>query len=185
MIGVTTLLIINQPEEKYHTTYESLRCTFGWILPTSFRLCGPFLWPCWSREIHQPLAAIMCIMSRLSSPTRRGNHLDKMYKNIVQMPVRFSSWKRMMIYYTVVSIYTHCIYLMKTLFTVILILTWIVFVVSVLLMSPKGWLGLGIGWAAGSNEYGSKKSIESTLKKSALVAGILFCATALFLPYIQ
>lgn len=52
-------------------------------------------------------------------------------------------------------------------------------------MSPKGWLGLGIGWAAGSNEYGSKKSIESTLKKSALVAGILFCATALFLPYIQ
>lgn len=52
-------------------------------------------------------------------------------------------------------------------------------------MTPKGGLGLGIGGAAGSNEYGSKKSIESSLKKVALVAGILFCVTALFLPYIN
>ncbi len=74
---------------------------------------------------------------------------------------------------------------MKTLFIIALILTGIIFVVSVLLMSPKGWLWLGIGWAAGSNEYGSKKSIESTLKKTALIAGALFFVTALFLPYIK
>lgn len=74
---------------------------------------------------------------------------------------------------------------MKTLFVLALILSGIVFVISVLLMTPKGGLGLGIGGAAGSNEYGSKKSIESSLKKVALVAGILFCVTALFLPYIN
>ncbi len=74
---------------------------------------------------------------------------------------------------------------MKTLFTLALILTGIVFVISVLLMTPKGGLGLGIGWAAGTNEYGSKKSIETTLKKTALISGILFAATALFLPYIK
>jgi preprotein translocase subunit SecG len=74
---------------------------------------------------------------------------------------------------------------MKTLFIVALIVTWIAFVVSVLLMSPKWWLWLGIGWAAWSNEYGSKKSIESTLKKTALIAGGLFFVIALFLPYIK
>ncbi len=52
-------------------------------------------------------------------------------------------------------------------------------------MTPKGGLGLGIGGAAGSNEYGSKKSIETTLKKVALISAILFCVTALFLPYIK
>lgn len=52
-------------------------------------------------------------------------------------------------------------------------------------MSPKGGLGLGIGGATGSNEYGSKKSIESTLKRTALIAGVLFFVTALFLPYIK
>ena len=75
---------------------------------------------------------------------------------------------------------------MKTLFTVGLILVGIIFVISVLLMSPKGGLGLGIGWAStSSNEYGSKKSIESTLKKTALISWILFCVATLFLPYIK
>ena len=74
---------------------------------------------------------------------------------------------------------------MKTLFTLFLILTGIIFVISVMLMTPKGGLGLGIGWAAGSNEYWSKKSIEATLKKTALIAGILFGVCALFLPYIK
>ncbi|NOZ44832.1 MAG: hypothetical protein GXP45_06955 [bacterium] len=36
----------------------------------------------------------------------------------------------------------------------------IVFVTSVLLMSPKGGLGMGIGGAGNSGEYGSKKSLE-------------------------
>ena len=51
-------------------------------------------------------------------------------------------------------------------------------------MSPKGWLGFGIGGAGGSNEYGSKKSIEHTLKKVATVAGIIFIALAVAIPYV-
>jgi protein translocase SecG subunit len=75
---------------------------------------------------------------------------------------------------------------MKTLMTIVLLLAGIIFVVAVMLMSPKGGLGLGIGGSAtSSNEYGSKKSIEHTLKRTALIAGIIFCATALFLPYIN
>lgn len=74
---------------------------------------------------------------------------------------------------------------MKIIATVLLILSGIVFAISVLLMSPKGWLGLGIGGATGWGEYGSKKSIEGSLKKAALISGILFCLAALFLPYIK
>jgi protein translocase SecG subunit len=103
----------------------------------------------------------------------------------------FSSWKNEEIVYIGLSWHVSEFFtlliakLMKTLFTLLLILAGIVFVVAVMLMTPKGGLGLGIWWAAGSNEYGSKKSIEVTLKRTALVAGILFCICALFLPYIK
>ena len=50
-------------------------------------------------------------------------------------------------------------------------------------MSPKGWLGLGIGWMAGGNEYGSKKTLENKFKKAALVSGIIFLVVSLILPY--
>ncbi len=75
---------------------------------------------------------------------------------------------------------------MKTLLVVLLILSWIAFVVSVMLMSPKWGLGFGIGGAsASSNEYGSKKSIETSLKKVALISGIIFGTIVLFLPYVK
>ncbi len=74
---------------------------------------------------------------------------------------------------------------MKTVLIGLLFLSGILFVISVMLMSPKGGLGLGIGGVASSNEYGSKKSIESTLKKVALVTGIIFVAVVLYLPYVQ
>lgn len=55
---------------------------------------------------------------------------------------------------------------------------------SVLLMSPKGGLGLGIGGMSQSNnEYGSKKSIESKLKQVALVCACIFFVAAVVLPY--
>lgn len=72
---------------------------------------------------------------------------------------------------------------MRTLLIIVLIAAWIVFIGSVLLMSPKGWLGLGIGWMAGGNEYGSKKTLENKFKKVALISGILFLLVSLFLPY--
>ena len=77
-------------------------------------------------------------------------------------------------------------FLMKTILIGLLLLTGVIFVISVLLMSPKGGLGLGIGGASGgSNEYGSKKSIETTLKKVALVTSIIFVLIVLYLPYVK
>ncbi|MCX6825040.1 MAG: preprotein translocase subunit SecG [candidate division SR1 bacterium] len=72
---------------------------------------------------------------------------------------------------------------MRTLLIILLILAGIAFIGSVLLMSPKGGLGLGIGGMAGGNEYGSKKTLENKLKKVALVSGIIFLLASLILPY--
>jgi len=47
---------------------------------------------------------------------------------------------------------------------------------------------MGIGGAAGSiggNEYGSKKSMELTLKRVATVTAILFVGLCLFLPFVN
>jgi protein translocase SecG subunit len=68
---------------------------------------------------------------------------------------------------------------------IIFIIAGVVFSWSVLLMSPKWWLGFGIGGSMGwsSNEYGSKKSVETTLKKTAFYAAIVLVASSLFLPY--
>lgn len=72
---------------------------------------------------------------------------------------------------------------MRTLLIIVLIAAWIAFIGSVLLMSPKGGLGLWIGGMAGGNEYGSKKTLENKLKKIALITGILFLLASLILPY--
>lgn len=72
---------------------------------------------------------------------------------------------------------------MRTLLIIVLILAWIAFVGSVMLMSPKGGLGLGIGGMSGGNEYWSKKTLENKLKKVALVAGVVFLLISLILPY--
>lgn len=65
----------------------------------------------------------------------------------------------------------------------ILVVSGLLFIGSVLLMSPKWWIGFGIGWQSGSNEYWSKKSIETTLKKVAVITGIIFVVCACILPY--
>ncbi len=74
---------------------------------------------------------------------------------------------------------------MRTALIIAMILVGIIFIVSVLLQSPKGGgIGMGIGGAsAGGNEYGSKKTMEGKLKKIALISGILFVIIVLFLPY--
>jgi len=73
--------------------------------------------------------------------------------------------------------------MISTVLIVIMILSWIVFTTSVLLMSPKGGLGMGIGGASGSWDYGSQKSVEWKLKYLAIVTSIIFVATAITLPY--
>ena len=72
---------------------------------------------------------------------------------------------------------------MRIALIVLMIAAGIVFVGSVLLMSPKGGIGLGIGGLAGGSDYGSKKSLETNLKKVAIISVIIFVLVALVLPY--
>ncbi|MDD2537117.1 MAG: preprotein translocase subunit SecG [Candidatus Absconditabacteria bacterium] len=78
---------------------------------------------------------------------------------------------------------------MRTVLIIALVVLGIILVGSILLMNPKGGgIGLGIGGAAGSaggNEYGSKKSIEGTLKQVATITAILFVGICLFLPFVN
>ncbi len=76
---------------------------------------------------------------------------------------------------------------MTTLLTIGLVITGFVFVLSVLMMSPKGGLGMGIGGSAGvgGGDYGSKKSLEGKLKIVATICAIAFVLIALLLPYVK
>lgn len=74
---------------------------------------------------------------------------------------------------------------MYNLVLILILLSWVVFIVSVLLMSPKWWLWMWIAWFSWSNEYWSKKSVENTLKKAAVVSIVIFALWALILPYLS
>jgi len=74
---------------------------------------------------------------------------------------------------------------MLTFLLILIILSWIVFIFSVLLMTPKGGLGFGVWWITTSNEYGSKKSLETTLKKSAIVSILVFTVSSMIYPYLN
>ena len=74
--------------------------------------------------------------------------------------------------------------MIKTLLVIWIIITGVIFMLSVLLMNPKGGLGFGIGGVSGVNEYGSKKSVESTLKKAAIISGVLFVIFVFVYPLI-
>ena len=72
---------------------------------------------------------------------------------------------------------------MRTILLVLLVVSWLLFSGSVLLMSPKWWLWAWIAWVWWSSDYGSKKSVESTLKRVAVITSIIFVVTAIMLPY--
>jgi len=72
---------------------------------------------------------------------------------------------------------------MYAILIVLMVITGIIFIGSVLLMSPKGGLGAAIGGVWQSSEYGSKKSLEGRLKYIALISGLIFVLVSLFLPY--
>ena len=65
----------------------------------------------------------------------------------------------------------------------LLVLSGIILILSILLMNPKGWIWFGIAGVAGANEYWSKKSIESTLKKAAYISAVIFIISAMLIPY--
>ena len=66
---------------------------------------------------------------------------------------------------------------------ILMILSGVIFIGSVLLMSPKWGIGLGIWGFSGWNEYGSKKSLEGKIKYVAVVAAVIFVLSSLILPY--
>lgn len=74
---------------------------------------------------------------------------------------------------------------MNTILIIGLIISWLVFATTVMLMSPKWWLWFGIGGASQSNEYGSKKSLEHTFKNAAYISGIIFVIICVLYPYLN
>ena len=66
---------------------------------------------------------------------------------------------------------------------ILMIISGVIFIGSVLLMSPKGGIGLGIGGMWGGNEYGSKKSLEGKIRYVAIGAVAIFLLVSLILPY--
>ncbi len=74
---------------------------------------------------------------------------------------------------------------MRSIVLILMVIAGVVFAGSVMLMSPKGGLGVALGGVSSSNEYGSKKSLESTLKKTATASLVVFLMTAIALPYIS
>lgn len=74
---------------------------------------------------------------------------------------------------------------MRTVLLTLFFVSGIVFVLTIMLMSPKGGLGFGMGGASSSNEYGSQKSLEYTLKKVALVSFLVFIVVTIALPLVQ
>ena len=72
---------------------------------------------------------------------------------------------------------------MITLIFILLIFSGVIFMISIALMTPKGWIWFWVGGMATSNEYGSKKSLEWTLKKSAIISIVIFTSCAIVYPY--
>lgn len=75
---------------------------------------------------------------------------------------------------------------MNSLLTIILIVSWIVFVWSVLMMTPKWWLWLWLWWASAATwDYWSKKSMESKLKIVAIISAVIFLIACIALPFVK
>ena len=75
---------------------------------------------------------------------------------------------------------------MKAALIIIMVVLWCIFMASVLMMSPKWWIGMWIwGFSAWWNEYGSKKSIEWKLKIVAMVSWISFVLVCAFMPFVD
>ncbi len=72
---------------------------------------------------------------------------------------------------------------MTTLLLLLMIGSGIAMSIVILLMAPKGGLWFGLGWMGGSNEYGTKKSIEWSLKTVATIWAIIFVVSSLIYPF--
>lgn len=72
---------------------------------------------------------------------------------------------------------------MRTLLLVLFFLSGTILIGTVMLMTPKGGLGVGMWGIANAGEYGSKKSLEGSLQKIALFSSVIFVIVSIILPY--
>lgn len=72
---------------------------------------------------------------------------------------------------------------MTTLLLIVMLASWVFMSIAILLMAPKWWLGFGLGWMWGNNEYGTKKSIETSLKSAATICAVIFVLSSLVYPF--
>jgi preprotein translocase subunit SecG len=74
---------------------------------------------------------------------------------------------------------------MITVLNVLLIISGLVFATTIMLMSPKWWIGFSIWGMNSTNEYGSKKSLEHNIKNVAYVSGAVFLIVCVLYPYLH
>lgn len=74
---------------------------------------------------------------------------------------------------------------MITVLNVLLIISGLVFATTIMLMSPKWWIGFSIWGMNSTNEYGSKKSLEHNIKNVAYVSGAIFLIVCVLYPYLH
>lgn len=74
---------------------------------------------------------------------------------------------------------------MTLVLNIILIISGVLLASSIMLMSPKGWLGVSIGgMGTSNNEYWSKKSAEHRIKNLAYISGAIFLIVVVLYPYL-
>lgn len=74
---------------------------------------------------------------------------------------------------------------MITVLNVLLIISGLVFATTIMLMSPKWWIGFSIWGMNSTNEYGSKKSLEHNIKNVAYISGAIFLIVCVLYPYLH
>ena len=73
---------------------------------------------------------------------------------------------------------------MSSFILTILVVSWVLLILSIALMSPKWGLWV-IGWASiWGDWYWSQKSLETTLKKTAIINSIIFCLCCIAYPFV-
>ncbi len=75
--------------------------------------------------------------------------------------------------------------IMTLILNIIIIISGAACITGIMLMSPKWWLGFGVGWVNATNEYGSKKSLEHQIKKVVYIAWGVFLLAVLLYPYLN
>lgn len=136
-------------------------------------------------------------ISRRNKPRKIYNQIEFTKRNVIYNQIIHIILKDLykklteIIYYLFLPFFTFfyhflpffAFYPMTILLLIILLLAGVIMSGAILLMAPKGGLWFGLGGAAGSNEYGATKSVETGLKKVATICAVIFVVTSLIYPF--